>query len=250
MNKNERLKLLEQLLVEKESLTLEEICDCFKVHPNTARADVKELVNRGIAEKYYGGVRSMKTAVPSTFTERRTTNIDAKELIGQKASAYLEDGDIIFVDAGTTVTQLFGEGRTFPEHLTVITNNISAMIWLMQNTNYTVYVLPGRVDRQLNSLASIETIDSLVHYNIRKAFIGCRKIAPNGTLTSASLTDARVKEMAIRQSEEFYLMADAGKVGSPELYSFANLKNAKVWICDKITTDVSEIVHNTGVHLD
>lgn len=249
MNKSERLKLLEQVLMEKESMSLEEICSCFKVHPNTARSDVKELVNRGVAEKYYGGVRSVKTAVPSSFTERRSTNIDAKELIGQKAAAYLEDGDIIFVDAGTTVTQLFGDGRPLPRHLTVITNNISAMSWLMQNTDYIVYILPGRVERQLNSVASIETIDSLVHYNIRKAFIGCRKIAINGTLTSASLTDAKVKEMAIRHSEEFYLMADAGKVGSPELYSFANLSDAKVWICDKVTKEVGEIVRNSGVQL-
>ena len=244
-----RLKQLEHLIEEKEFVSIDEICERFGVHVNTARADIKELVRKGVAEKQYGGVRCVKTALPTTFVERDQTQRSAKEIIGEKAAHLLEEGDVIFVDSGTTTAQLFSRERPLPEHLTVITNNLNVVFWVLQNTDYLVFVLPGKAERQLNSIASLETIDSIRNYNIQKAFIGCRRIAANGALTSASSVDAKVKETVISMSQRTYLMADAEKVGLPELYSFSNLSQIDCWVCDKTAGMVEEIAKNNNVKL-
>lgn len=244
-----RLKQLEHLIVEKEFVSIDEICERFGVHVNTARADVKELVRKGIAEKQYGGVRCVKTALPTTFVERDQTKRSAKEIIGEKAARLLEEDDVIFVDSGTTTAQLFSAERQLPKHLTVITNNLNVVYWVLQNTDYIVFVLPGKAERQLNSIASLETIDSIRNYNIQKSFIGCRRITSSGALTSASSVDAKVKESVIAMSQHTYLMADAEKVGLPELYSFSSLSHIDCWICDNTTGIAGEIAKNNNIKI-
>lgn len=243
------MKQLEQWIVEQEFVSIDEICERFGVHVNTARADIKELVRKGVAEKQYGGVRCVKTALPTTFVERDQTKRSVKEIIGEKAARFLEEGDVIFVDAGTTTAQLFSKERSLPKHLTVITNNLNVVYWVLNNTDYLVFILPGKIERQLNSIASLETIDSIKNYNIQKAFIGCRRIAANGALTSASSVDAKVKETVISMSQYTYLMADSEKIGPPELYSFSDLSQIDYWICDKNTEMSEEVAKNNNIKL-
>ena len=50
-------------------------------------------------------------------------------------------------------------------------------------------------------------------------------------------------------SQRTYLMADAEKVGLPELYSFSNLSQIDCWICDKTAGMVEEIAKNNNVKL-
>ncbi|MEG2621553.1 MAG: DeoR/GlpR family DNA-binding transcription regulator [Clostridia bacterium] len=249
MMRTARLKELEQMISEKEFIAVDEICKHFGVHVNTARADIKELERKGVAEKRYGGVARVNTTLPTTFVERDRTQRSAKEEIGIKAARYLEEGDVVYIDSGTTTAQMFSKDRVLPRQLTVITNNLSIVNWVMLNAEYSVFVLPGKGDRQLNSVASLETIESLKNYNIGKAFISCRKVASNGALTSASSIDAKIKETAIARSQQVFLMADSGKVGLPELYSFSNISQVNCWICDVETDRVSEVakISNTKV---
>ena len=46
--KSMRLKEMELYLAEKKTATIEEVCEKFEIHPNTARADIKELAERGV----------------------------------------------------------------------------------------------------------------------------------------------------------------------------------------------------------
>lgn len=247
MMRSTRLKQLEQWVMEKEFVSMEEICERYGVHINTARADVKELIKMGIAVKRYGGVARLTTRVPTTFMQRGQTARPAKEEIGMKASGLLQEGDVVYIDSGTTTSSIFSKDCVLPQHLTVISNNLHIINWVMQNTDYACFVLPGKGDRQLNSINGLETIDSLRTYNIKKAFLGCRRIAEDGSLTSASSIDAKIKEVAIERSQLVYLMADAGKIGDPELYSFANITQIDCWICDTIGEKVVEMAKKYNI---
>ena len=244
-----RLKQLEQLIAEKGFVTVEAICQTFDVHINTARADIKELVRKGVAEKRYGGVACVKNALPSSYVERDQTKRSIREEIGMKAARFLCAGDTIYVDSGTTALQLLLAAEKLPPRLTVITNSLSVAQWVMYNTDYTLFVLPGKGNREMNAFSSLETIESVKNYNIQKAFIGCRKIATNGALTSASSVDARLKEAVIAASQHVYLMADADKIGNPELYSFSRVEKMDCWICDVPTEQVLELAGSYGANV-
>jgi DeoR family myo-inositol catabolism operon transcriptional repressor len=68
---------------------------------NTVRRDINELVSRGSAKKVYGGVCAVsRDLIP--YDERESKNAENKKRIAKAAAALVKDGDIIFIDSGTT----------------------------------------------------------------------------------------------------------------------------------------------------
>lgn len=68
----------------------------------------RELRRRGDVEKVYGGVCAVENngSVLRPFTERQTIADAAKRAICREAAKLLEDGDVVFVDSGTTMVHL------------------------------------------------------------------------------------------------------------------------------------------------
>ena len=176
-------------------------------------------------------------------------NIIGKKLIGARAAQLLEEGDVIYVDTGSTAAMLLGCAESLPKHLTVITSNLYVINWCVQHTNYTVFALPGKLDKQLYSFSSLETIESLRTYNIHKAFIGARGISVKGDLTSASMIDAKVKSMALKNSEIHVLMAASDKVGHAAMVSFAHMNQFDYWVTDNDDPDVCDFAKEHGISL-
>lgn len=244
-----RLKQMEQFISECEFATVKELCNKFKIHPNTARADIKELVEKGIAEKRYGGVAYVTSKLPVSFFERKRKNPLYKERIGETAASLLNEDDVIFVDSGTTTLMLFRNQEKLPKHITVITNNLDVLNWTARNTEYTVFVLPGKVSRRLNALASLETIESLKSYNIEKAFIGARGISLKGELSSTSSIDAKIKSTVLEVSKTVILMADSTKMDQSAIFNFASLDDVDCWVCEKSTDKIKTLAIKNNVEL-
>lgn len=247
--KTVRLKQMEQYIAKHNFVSINELCEVFDVHKNTVRAYVNELADQGIIEKTYGGVSYKTYKLPTSFEERSIVDVDSKKTIGRLAAELLEEEDVIYADSGTTVSMLFENPAILPEHLTVITNNLFVINWCLKNTEYTVFSLPGKADRELNCFASLETIESLRTYNFRKAFLGIRGISGKGDLSSASPIDAKLKGTVLSISQQSILLAGADKLGKPAMLNFANMDAVDVWVCDRSTEAVSRLASGSNVKL-
>src|SRR4051794_24735513 len=106
MIKEKRIKKIQDYVLEHQSASLDELVKVFDVSKNTIRRDVQELVDRGELKKVYGGVSSIHKKLES-FQERSVRNQEQKELIAKKAASFIEDGDFIFIDSGTTTIEMF-----------------------------------------------------------------------------------------------------------------------------------------------
>ena len=248
--KDIRLMQMERYLSEVGYATIQQLCEKFEIHPNTARSAIKELIERGVAEKKYGGVGYTSTKLPEGYYEqRRETNKKSKESIGYKALALLEEGDIIFVDGGTTTSLLFEFISEMPKHLVIITNNLDVINKAFLNSDFTIYILPGKGNRELNSFVSTETIDSLKSYNVNKAFIGAKGISTKGDLSSMSTIDVKLKKTAIEISQTVILMADSQKLNNSGIVNFSSLDKVDYWVCDKNTEEICELARKHNVKL-
>lgn len=244
-----RLKEMELYLAEYKTATIEELCNKFEIHPNTARSDVKELAEKGVIQRSYGRVDYVATNPLVSFVDRQHYNHNEKIAIGKAAVELLVEDDIIYVDAGTTTLTLFQKGVKLPDNLTVVSHNLDVINWVVQNTEYNVFVLPGKVNRKLNAFASLETIESLKTYNIKKAFIGTRGISSKGELSSTSSIDAKLKRTAIEISETVVLMADSRKLNNTALFNFSNLSEIDFWACEHITDEISDACKQANIKL-
>lgn len=241
-----RLKQVEQYVVEKKKVTIDEISKKFNIHPNTARSDINKLAERGVVQKRYGYVEYISPELQISFTERNAKNVTAKEIIGQKASTLLEENDVIFIDTGSTATRLLQSSNVLPQHLTVISNSIEVLETVSANTNYTLFALPGQFIQGIGGFLSLETIESLKTYNIKKGFIGVRGISINGDLTTDTSIDAKIKSTTKAVCKKLILMADKEKLEQPALFNFASLSEFDYWVSDDITPVMQELSKNLG----
>lgn len=236
-----RLKQMEQFIVEKKFATIDEICKKFNIHPNTARSDIKKLAERGVVQKKYGGVEYVTPELQVSFNERNVKNVTAKEIIGQKAASLLEENDVIYIDTGSTAIRLLQSGNVLPKHLTVISSSLEVLEAISANTDYSLFALPGQLNRDINGFLSLETIESLKTYNIKKGFIGVRGVSAKGELTTDTSIDAKIKSTAKEVCQTLVLMADKQKVDQSALFNFASLSEFDYWVCDEVTPLIQEL---------
>ena len=231
--KASRILSMEKYVLEREAVSMEELQTRFGVSANTVRRDISELIARGSAEKVYGGVRARAAGPAMTpYDVRKDTNEASKARIGRAAARLVEDGDVIFIDSGTTAPQLIGRLGDRRD-VTIITHSLDAVIQALPYTNLRVIVLPGELRRQTNSIVGSDGVQALRRYNIRKAFIGARGVLAGGP-TSSSAREFDIKQAATELSERAYLLADRTKFGVPGMRTFAALERFDAVLTDAL----------------
>ena len=229
--KDDRRKQMAAYIAKHQTVTMAELCNEFKVSINTVRTDVATLTKTGVVEKVYGGVCStMQQAVPM-FTQRTRIHPDSKFSIARAAVEQINDGDTLFIDAGTTTMHMMGL-LPMERHVTIITANLHIISQAYTHPNAEIIVLPGAVNRRTNSMADITTLEFLGRCHFAKAFVATTGLSKDGSLNVKTFLEYEIKRLAIAQSDTKYLLCDFSKFGSSILMIYAKLTDI-----DKLITD-------------
>lgn len=229
--KEERRKKMGTVIAQRHSMTMEELCREFEVSMNTIRADVAYLVETGAVEKIYGGVRAVVHKQVPLFTSRTMLRTEQKKQIAAEAEKRIEDGDIIFIDAGTTTMHLI-DCLDPAKHVTIITANLYVIQKAFDHDNVELIVLPGTMNRRTNSVSDVCTLEFLSRYQYNKAFMGVSGVSEDGRLNVSTYIEHEVKRTALKRSQAAYLLVDSGKFGSTGLMSYGALKDMSAVITD------------------
>ena len=226
-----RLQDMERYVARQGTASMEELADRYGVSMNTIRRDVAELVRRGLAEKVYGGVSAHHTEQNLTPYEIRKLSAEsAKRAIAQKAAELVHDGDVIFLDSGTTTLHLVDQ-LSHLRSLTIVTNNLEAIFRALPYEQITLIALPGLVRRKTNSMTGFDAVESLKHYNIRLAFMAATGLSLHGA-TNSSDKEYEIKKTAVQISEQVALLVNKEKFGVTGLTTFANLTDFDYIVSD------------------
>lgn len=245
--KSFRLRRMEQYILEKENASMEELCMEFDVSMNTVRMDVAALVKKGSIKKVYGGVCSNRQDGLVPFEERKLKNSAVKKSLCQAAAEMVDDGDIIYVDSGTTTMYLV-DYLYQHKNITILTNNLNAIMRAVPFENIQVICLPGILERKTNSFVSAETGKILARYNIKKAFFAATGVSETGDVTNSSSLEYEIKREAMKNSEHKYLLMDSGKFGKSALLTFAHISDMECVITDEgADAGLQEICDNNSV---
>jgi len=95
------------LLEETGTLNVGELADRFGVSLVTVRKDLDELGAEGLLDRTFGGaVFSHRSRFNRSFLQRALEHRREKRAIAAAALEYIQDGDTIMLDAGTTTLAL------------------------------------------------------------------------------------------------------------------------------------------------
>jgi DeoR family transcriptional regulator, myo-inositol catabolism operon repressor len=233
MIKEKRVKKIEEYVLENQSASLDELMKVFNVSINTIRRDVQELVETGLFKKVYGGIAvAIKHNKLESVEERKVRNQAGKTKIGQAATTFLEDGDIIFIDSGTTTIEMLGFLKD--KSLTVVTNNIDFIVQALPYESLNIISIGGILERKTNSLVGPQNIGILKTYNINKAFMATTGVSLSNGVTNASPLETELKKTIVQRSQKVFLLADQNKFGKYGLMTYCELKDIDCLITDKL----------------
>ena len=226
MMKTKRLAEMEAYILRHGSATMEELRDAFGVSMNTVRRDVTELLKTGGIEKVYGGVRSatqnaIQAAYPKPGGSKRAICFEAAKLV--------KDGDIVFIDSGTTTVQIIEAIKD--RNVTVITNNIQVMTKALDYENIRVIMLPGEVHRKTLSITGEDSAEYLSHMNTNIAFMAATGASMTGVANSSPL-EYSIKKAAVAHAERAVLLVAGPKFGTTSLLIYAGLDKFQTVITD------------------
>ena len=230
--KAQRQQQITLYLSEHETASMEELCTHFNVSMNTVRRDVAELVRNGQLEKVYGGVRSKRKVTGfEPYEERSLKPSPAKQAICREAARLVHDGDIIFIDSGTTTVHLMEALKE--KSITVITNNIEVMTQALHMPSIQLIVLPGELHRSTHSITGEDSAEFLSRFNTNLAFMAATGISQNGGVTNSIPLEYQIKKAAVSHTEKAVLMVTGNKFGITSLLTYAQLGSFHSVITDR-----------------
>lgn len=230
--KLERINNIKKYLIEHETASLEKLCEVFNVSKNTIRRDVTELEALNIVKKVYGGVTLVRKEETIPFQERREQNVTEKMEIGRLASEIIQEGDIIFIDSGSTTVALIPYLK-YKENVTVVTHSLSAINEVSKLQNLTLISTGGFHQRKTNSFAGISTIEFLKNLNISKAFMASTGISIEKGITNTTYLEAEIKKTLTEISDTIILMADNSKFDRSSFMRYCDLRDIDYIITDQ-----------------
>lgn len=208
--KERRTKIYEMIL-EKNSVIVKDLSDFFEVSAMTIRRDLDILEAQGVLSKTYGGATLNKgLASEAGFTIKASQATIAKAEIGYEAALFVNEGESIILDCGSTAVQV---AKYLPNiNITVLTNSWAALTHLSKKSNIKVILAPGIYDDISKGSISVETIDFINNYHVDKAFISTQGFSLSKGVSVPNPTDAMVKKSLINQAKLKFLLLDDSKL--------------------------------------
>lgn len=105
----ERFAMILDLLAQKRSATVLELCDALDASESTIRRDLTQLDRQGLLKKVHGGATLVGRTVLADeppMAAREEQSVEEKRLIARAAAAMITEKDFIFLDAGSTTLAL------------------------------------------------------------------------------------------------------------------------------------------------
>lgn len=221
------------MLQEDGSAKVVELARIFKVTEVTIRQDLEKLETEGLITREHGGAFLKNVADQvQRFSLANQENLDKKAIIAKKCLDFIEDGDTIILDSGSTTTEIAKLLRGY-KNLTVITNALNIAMMLGVEPNIEVIMTGGEFKPPTLSLTGQKAADFFKGLNVQKLFLATAGISLKSGLTYPSISDLVVKKAMIEAAETTYLVADSTKMGKNALASLGALS-----LIDYIITDI------------
>jgi DeoR family myo-inositol catabolism operon transcriptional repressor len=245
--KEKRIIKIQEYVTEHQSVSLDELVSVFHVSKNTIRRDIQELVDRGKLKKVYGGV-SVNHKKLESFQDRKKQNQEQKTSIVKQASKYVEDGDIIFIDSGTTTIEMVEYIKD--RNITIFTNSIEFIVRALPFEHLNVISIGGLLDRKTDSFGNTRNMNLLCDYNINKAFMASTGISLTNGVTNASPLESELKKAIVSRSLEVFLLVDHDKFDKYGLMTYCSLDEIDYLVTDAPPNNTyQEYAKNNAIQL-
>ncbi len=219
-------------LQKKSRASVPELGEYLNVSESTIRRDLKELEEEKLLKRTHGGAIPIEGVnFEPTFSEKEDQYFAEKEAIAKKAIEFIEEGDTILLDSGTTIYHLAKKLKRFHK-LTIVTNSLIFAQELQDQPGIEVIIIGGSLRKETLALVGPFAEEALSKIKVDKAFIATNGLDMEEGLTTPNLLEASTKRKMIEASKQVFLLADHSKCGKIAFAKVADIQKVDKLIVD------------------
>jgi DeoR family fructose operon transcriptional repressor len=215
----------------------------------TIRRDLEALERRGLLERTHGGaVIAQRLRTEPAYVEAASAYPEEKRLIGHFAASFVEPGDTLYLNGGTTTPQVVRHLRT--SEVTVITNSVAIALEAAER-DVELVLVGGHYRAPSHSVVGPFATDTLRRTHATQAFIGVEGVSLSSGLTTPVASEAEVATLMIEQTRgRVVVVADHSKVGTVADFVIAPLQRVDALVVDAgIARDYVRDLTDAGVEV-
>lgn len=249
-----RISAIIEILQSEGAASTRELSSKLDVTEMTIRRDLQRLSRENIIRIIHGGAiyidRSQReNSEEYCFTIEEVRHRDQKIRIGRRAATFVEPGDTVIFDTGTT-TEFVARAVPRDMEITVLCYSLNTLNYVCCNPKWRSIIPGGHFHLNTLMFESAKGVEMIRSVRANKAFIAASGVSSKLGITCTDISEVDTKKAAIGSSNARILVADSSKFGEVRVAHFAELEDFTAVVTDAgIPEEYAELIREKGVQL-
>ena len=233
MYKCERENEILELLNENDYATVEYLAKRMSISASSIRRDLKNLEERGLVSRSYGGVKiADATGRRIPYALRTHENSAQKKQIAKAALALINPGDVVFLD-GSSSAYFLAELLPSVSGVTVITNSIDTVSYL---THYNVkaFCTGGLLSSENRGVLVGGYAESFLRQiQADIAVFSVQAVKSNGQFFDCYPEEVAIRNIMMSNARRRILLCDSSKWNKDSIFYQGNVNDVDYIVSDE-----------------
>ena len=215
----ERRKQIMAQLLDRKHVTVKELASSMDVSGATVRRDLKALADEEELLLVHGGA-TLPRQGDFSFRAKQLRAVQQKRTIGRLAAGLVLDGDQVFLDSGTTCSEMVPYLKKM-HGVTVLAN--SARLALELNApGLSVFLIGGEYRPDRMDTVGPMAMSALNQVRGYMAFIGADGLSMDFGPSASDVASAHLHRLVVENAREAVLLVDSSKFGGASLFQIVD----------------------------
>lgn len=211
LNTIERQQEIVRLTQQLGKVTVSELALKFGVSEVTIRSDLATLDQKQLLVRSRGGaIVNSELSRELSLKEKGSCFSTLKRALGAAAAEYVQNGDRLLLDSGTTTEQV-AHHLKHHDDLIVMTNGLNIATVLSKSESVEVMLTGGLLRKKSLSFYGSAAEKSLTDYNFNKLILGVDGFDLKAGLTTHFEKEACLNRMMVEIASEVIVVTDSSK---------------------------------------
>ena len=232
MNAIERKRYILNELQRNGSVVITDLAERIQVSSMTIRRDLNAMAEDGMVTLEHGGaVLNNGSLFECNMRFKSVINATEKQRIAAKCMEYINEGDSIFLDAGTTPNEVAVLLRG-KRNISVLTHSLMVANTTANMRNIKLIMCPGEFRENSMAFLGPLTDDFIQHFQIDTLFLSLEGIDLNDGLSVVDVQDGHTKKVLVEKAKRVICIADHSKFNKSFFYKIAPVADVDLVVTD------------------
>jgi len=247
----ERQKKISELVQKDGAVTTTKLMELFGVSIETVRRDLLAVEQAGQLQRVHGGAVKKGDMKPFQQLHLRSQSYRTeKDELARTAMDYIQEGDILWIDNGSTAVSVAEAIKDRFSCLTVVTCSADVFEILRDHRDISIILCGGHFMRGENMFVGALALDMLRSIHVSKAFLHPAAISLEHGICCYLNEEQQIQRQVLRSADEIFCLADSSKFEQKALLKVCDINPAYHYVTDSsLPEELKKLYAENGIEI-